>query len=121
MSWIIIKQPHPLDEVWRYACQQREAAQDAVDALPDGTSQEQEDAASAALYAAEMAIIGLPARNFSDCVVKLTVSGLETGDVLTGCDPTTIVNEMTSVMDAAIHRGEKLRRDVPGLLEGVSL
>jgi len=121
MTWIIIKQPHPLDRIWAIASAHVEEAQEALDDLPEGAPVEQELAAADALYAAQIALITLPARSIGDCLSKLIISGVEAGDEVAGVDVRAIINEMTCVLDAACQRGAQLKREIPGFLEGVTL
>ena len=111
MSWILIKQPHPLDAIWQIANERHEAAREALDALPDTATQDEEDAASDAVTQAELAILALPARSMDDCIIKLMVSGMETGDVLTVINPSDIVNEMVRVLDEACQRGRNFTKE----------
>jgi hypothetical protein len=76
-----------------------------VDELPTGSSQVDEDTACAALLAAELAILALPARSIDDCLIKLMISGFESGNLVSGCDRQAIVNELVLVMDEALQRG----------------
>lgn len=62
MSWIILKQPHPLDAIWSKSFEEVSDAQRALDALGDDYTNAQADAASDALTAAIQVIMALPAR-----------------------------------------------------------
>jgi len=120
MTWIIIKQPHLLDSAWELASEAYSDANSALNALPSDASDEQSNAATDRLVATIHTLVALPARNISDCIIKLTASGVEDGDSYPGIDVREIINEMTCVLDAACQRGAHLKRDIPGLLEGVS-
>ena len=121
MTSIIIKQPHPLDRLWTLINLDLEQADDALEALPDDCSNEERDAAVDHRLSIVHAMMALPARHLDDCLAKLTASGCEHGDEVSGCNVREILNEAVQVMDAAMSRGGKLLKAVPGLLEGVSL
>ncbi|MFC3442760.1 hypothetical protein ACFOKF_16415 [Sphingobium rhizovicinum] len=121
MSWIILKQPHPLDAIWSQAMEAVSDAQHAVDAQPEDFSDAQNDALCAVLLKAIAVVIALPARDLSDSLVKLDLSGLGEDGPLSDFDHHEIMREACALADAAIVRGGKLLKAVPNLLEGVTL
>lgn len=120
MSWIIIKQPHPLDRIWSKAMEDIEQANAALDALDTDFSDAEVDAAKDRRTEAMLAIMALPARSVSDSAYKLDLAGIDGGHLHVDCDAHAIMEEMISVLDAAIGRGKRLVSQVPGLLEGVA-
>jgi len=121
MTYIIIKQPHPLDKIWSAAFDAIDAANDAMDELGDDYTPEDLAKAGDVRTEAILAIMALPARNLSDSIYKLDLAGIDGGTCRDDCDMRAIMNEATDLMDAAISRGTKLVKEVPGLLEGVTL
>tara|TARA_R110000868_G_scaffold305573_7_gene566627 strand:- start:10942 stop:11313 length:372 start_codon:yes stop_codon:yes gene_type:complete len=123
MTWIIIRQPHPLDIIWSKAFEDVSDAQSALDALGDDYTNAQADAATDAITAAIQVIMALPARTLSDSLIKLDLAGVDgSGDsIRCDCDVLAIMNEATGLLDAGIARGSKLMSVIPDLLEGVDL
>ncbi|WP_416463229.1 hypothetical protein [Sphingomonas sp. VDB2] len=121
MTWIIIKQPHPLDAIWSHAMTAVDLAQTAIDDLPDPYTNEEIDALVDVHTAAALAVIALPARDVADCISKLDLTGPMTAGPLVGTDRTAIINEMLDLIDVGLSQGAKLKAAVPGLLEGVTL
>ncbi|MAN12137.1 MAG: hypothetical protein CMN63_06950 [Sphingobium sp.] len=121
MSWIIIKQPHPLDSIWSVAMAAVNDAQDAIDALPSPYTDEEIDALVNSHTAAAQAVIALPARGLVDCIYKMNLTGPMDSGPAAGFDRDAIISEALSLIDAGVSRGNRLLNAVPGLLEGVSL
>ena len=122
MSWIIFTQPHPLDRVWEAAYAAVEQAQAAVDMLAGDYSDEEIDAASDVLGDALAVIWALPARHLSDVVLKLELAELGSDcGARADCPFSPILSEATSLMDAGIARGAKIKKIMPDFLEGVPL
>ncbi|KKW92271.1 hypothetical protein [Sphingobium chungbukense] len=122
MSWIIIKYSHPLDQIWSKAMAEVDDAQDAIDALPDGYSDEEIDALVDKHSTAAQAILALPARNVADCIYKLDLTGPLDGGQIVWADRDAITNEALTLIDAAVARGAKLKARLnPEILEGIAI
>ncbi|WP_311269732.1 hypothetical protein [Sphingobium sp. WCS2017Hpa-17] len=63
----------------------------------------------------------LPARHVPDSFYKLDLSGLSDEGELVGIDQRAIFQEGLTLMDTALLRGDKLMKQIPDLLEGVTL
>lgn len=121
MTYIIIKQPHPLDAIWSHAMEMADEAQDAIDALSQPYTNEEVDPLVEKRMAAALAVIALPARNIADCIYKLDLTGSLDDPPFVGCDRAAIITEALGLIDVGTSRGAKLLKGLPGLLEGVSL
>lgn len=121
MTYIILKQPHPLDAIWEQAVEAVSNAQYAVDSQPDDFTNADNDRLNEALLEAIAVVIALPARHVSDSLYKLDLSGLSDEGELVGIDQRAIFQEGLTLMDAALLRGDKLMKQIPDLLEGVTL
>ncbi|WP_311270518.1 hypothetical protein [Sphingobium sp. WCS2017Hpa-17] len=119
MTYIILKQLHPLDAIWSHATRAVELAQAAIDDLPEPYTNEEIDALVDVHTAASMAVLALPARNVADCISKLDLTGPITGCPLVGTDRSAILNEMLDLIDLGISDGAKLIEQRPDLLGGV--
>lgn len=76
MTYIIIKQPHPLDKLWEQAVEAVSDAQHAVDNQPSDFTDEQNDTLCNALLDAIAVVIALPSRSVADSLYKLDLSGI---------------------------------------------
>lgn len=123
MTCIILSQPHALDTIWSQAVETYSDAEHALDNLPTPFTNEENDAlVVAAVGRAVQVIMALPARNLSDSLFKLDIAGVESADgIRFDCDAAAIMNEARKLLEKAMSRGERLTRDIPGLLEGVTL
>lgn len=121
MNWIILKQPHPLDGLWSIAMAAVDEAQAAIDALPSPYTNEAIDALVDKHSEASQALLALPARHVADCITKLELTGPLDGCQIVWADRDAIINEMLTLIDAAVHRGEKIKKIMPDFLEGVTL
>lgn len=121
MSWITIKRAHPLDGVWSQAMEAVSDAQAAADNQPADFTDAQNDALCGVLLDAIAVVMALPARDVSDSLYKLDLSGLGEDGPLTRFDQNEIMREALAVNDAAITRGAKLLRCLPDLLEEVAI
>ncbi|MAM37251.1 MAG: hypothetical protein CL949_01805 [Erythrobacter sp.] len=121
MSWIVLKQPHPLDGIWSVAMAAVEEAQAAIDALASPYTNGEIDALVDKHSAAAQALLALPARDVADCITKLDLTGPLDGGQIMWADRNAITNEMLTLIDAAVHRGEKIKKIMPDFLEGVTL
>lgn len=121
MTYIILKQPHPLDGIWSAAMSAVDDAQDAIDALPSPYTNDAIDALVDNHTAAALAVIALPARNAADCIYKLDLTGPLDSGPMVGCDRAAIITEALSLIDAGVSRGVKLMSAMPDLLEQVAL
>ncbi|MBZ9649406.1 hypothetical protein K9B33_17870 [Sphingobium sp. 3R8] len=120
MTYIIITQPHPLDNLWGVALEAVQAAEDMFEALGEDYTNDEANSAGAALSEALGAVWALPARNMSDIIVKLNLADLD-GATRDDCPVREIMNEATEILDAGIARGTKLKALNPEFLEGVTL
>jgi hypothetical protein len=121
MTWIILKQSHPLDAIWSAAMIAVDDAQEAIDALPSPYTNEEIDALVDQHTAAALAVLALPARGVADCIYKLDLTGpLDAGQMM-GTDRNAITAEALALIDAGISRGAKLMSAMPDLLEEVAL
>lgn len=121
MTFIILKQPHPLDDIWSAAMIAVDDAQEAIDALPSPYTNEEIDALVDRHTAATLAALALPARNVADCIYKLDLTGPLDSGPMAGCDRNAITGEALALIDAGISRGAKLNALNPDFLEGVIL
>ena len=108
MTWIIFKQPHPLDKVWSDAIEALSDADSAMDALGDDYTDEQINAAGAVRMSAILTVLALPARNISDSLYKLDCCGIDDGHLINDCNPAAIMDEAREMLDASIARGRGL-------------
>lgn len=120
MTWIIFKQPHPLDALWSLAMAAVDEAHEAVEALRENYTNEEMDALVDKHSDAAQAVLALPARNVADCIYKLDLTGPLDGCQLVWADRNAITDEALSLIDAAVSRGEKLKKSMPDILEGVA-
>lgn len=109
MTYSIIKEPHPLDDIWNLAMLAVENADEAIEALGNDFEDAQLDALVAVRWRAVMSICALPARNLGDTIYKCTVSGIWNGNPLSDVSATAIFNEADELLDAAIARGHALK------------
>lgn len=121
MTWIILKQPHPLDGIWSAAMIAVDDAQDAIDALPSPYTNEEIDGLVDKHSAAAMAVLALPARDVADCIYKLDLTGPLEGGQIVWADRDAITSEALGLIDAGVSRGAKLMSAMPDLLEEVAL
>tara|TARA_R110000787_G_scaffold208846_8_gene318933 strand:+ start:21287 stop:21655 length:369 start_codon:yes stop_codon:yes gene_type:complete len=122
MSWVIIKQPHPLDAIWSQAVEAYSDAEHALDNLQSPFTDEENNALVAAVGDAVQVIMALPARNLSDSLFKLDIAGVENADgIRFDCDAAAIMSEARALLEKAMGRGARLARDIPDMLEGVQL
>lgn len=119
MTYIIIKQPHPLDKIWTAAFDAIDAANDAMDELGSDFTDEELKKAGDLRTEAIMAIMALPARNLSDSIYKLDLAGIDGGTCRDDCDMRAIMNEATDLLDVAISRGRKLKSELSDTSTGV--
>ena len=121
MSYIILKQPHPLDAIWTHAMAMVDDAQTAIDDLPESYTNAEIDTLVDCHTEAALAVIALPARHPADCIFKLDLTGPLDSGPMAGCDRSAIITEALGLIDAAIARGAKLKALNPDFLEGVTL
>lgn len=121
MSYIILKQPHPLDGLWNIAAKAVSDTQDAIDNAPPNCADANMDALVYANAKAVLAVIALPARHVDDSIYKLSITGPLGEGTIADIDREAILNEAIDVVAAAYARGQKLRAVMPDLLEGVTL
>lgn len=121
MTYIILKQPHPLDGIWSAAMIAVDDAHEAIDALPSPYTNEEIDALVDKHTAAVLALIALPARNAADCIYKLDLTGPLDSGPMAGCDRAAIITEALSLINVGVSRGAKLMSAMPDLLEEVAI
>lgn len=119
MTYIILKQPHPLDAIWSAAMVAVDEAQDAIDDLPSEYKDEEIDALVDKHMVATLAVLALPSRHVADCIYKLDLTGPLDGCQIVGTDRHAITVEALALIDASISRGAKLKTLNPEFLEGV--
>ena len=121
MTSIIITRPHPLDRIWEQAVEAVSDAHHAVENQPRGFTNEENDALNEVLIDAISVVMALPARHVADSLYKLDLTGLADTGHLICFDQRAVFQEGLAVMEAAIARGAKLKKELPDVLEGVAL
>ncbi|PZR78057.1 MAG: hypothetical protein DI537_42545 [Stutzerimonas stutzeri] len=110
MTYAIIKYPHPLDDLWSFAMEAVEKAEAAVDDLKKPYTDAEIDKLVEVRNRAVDAALALPARNLSDTLYKLNVSGI-CDHVTVSADGSAILNEALSVLEDGMERGRDLQRE----------
>jgi len=105
---IIIKQPHPLDMVWRDLPEIVGDAFDAIESLPDGTPNEEVDRAVDAAVEKLEAMLALPARGVEDILAKLDLLHAP-GGPRTNFDMQVLIEEFCNVVNAGLQAGKSLQ------------
>jgi len=111
MTYVIIKEPHPLDKVWGAAIEAVEQANGRMELLGSDFTDAELDAAGDVRTAAILTVLALPARNLSDSLYKLDLAGIDGGHLRNDCDPSAIINEANDVLNAALRRGHDMKRE----------
>ena len=104
-TYTIIKTPHPLDKVWEAALKELDRACSAYRDAPDDIDDEADDILSDARYAAIDTVMALPARNIADVLAKIGAAGHGTPAPIDEYPLSSLINEATAVIDAAVARG----------------
>lgn len=106
MTCIIIDQPHPLDAIWEHAYALEEKANCANEEALRSGDEERACETLERWCDAVYAILALPARNMSDCLEKLRLSGICDDGLLAGADGDAIFKEAIAVLSEGARRGK---------------